>query len=412
MNSLTVVGLSFRSAPVELREKVAIGEADLGPSLQLLGHGIILSTCNRTEIYQLADSAHRGFPALQLLERRVQGDWLRSHLYQLAGLAAVRHLYAVAAGLDSMVLGEPQILGQVRAALEAAEREGTAGPVLSHLFRQAIRVGRRARAETFVGRHAVSISYAAVELARHVFGKLEGCRALVVGAGEMGELTVRTLADHGVGIVAVANRTLDHAADLAAKFGGRAVPLDRVVPALAASDIVISSTDAPGYVIGPEAVADALAQREDRPLFMIDIAVPRDVDPAVRTLPNVHLYDIDDLKALCNLNRRERMREVTRVEQIIESEAERLERWWRSRQAVPTIVALRDKAEQARREELAEALRKLRHLSAADRRVIDELTRAVVAKILHEPTVRLKNLADESEEETIQLVRSLYAIDE
>lgn len=410
---LTVVGLSFRSAPVELREKILIGEDELASALQALGHGVILSTCNRTEIYQATDTADRSLDALAFLERRFSGleAAFRPHLYELEGSRAVRHLYAVAAGLDSMVLGEPQILGQVRAALDAAEAAGTAGPVLSRVFRQAVRVGRRARAETFVGRHAVSISYAAVELARRVFGRLDGCRALVVGAGEMGELTARTLVDHGVGVVAVANRTLENASALAARFGGEAVALDRVVPSLAASDIVITSTDAPGYVIDRADVRSAIAGRDGRPLFLIDIAVPRDVDPAVRSLDRVFLYDIDDLKALCDLNREGRRREVNGVQQIIDGEAARFESWWKTRRVIPTVVALREHAEQARQEELSEALRKLRHLSDADQATVDALTRALVAKLLHRPTTWLKGAADGVDDEAIRLVRDLFGID-
>ncbi|HVC35049.1 MAG TPA: glutamyl-tRNA reductase [Chloroflexota bacterium] len=409
---LRVVGLSFRSAPVELREKVLIGETELGPALQKLGHGVILSTCNRTEIYQVADGDGTYPDAARFLEQRFDGaaDLIQPHLYEIEQGRAVRHLYAVAAGLDSMVLGEPQILGQVRAAVEAAEAAGTAAPVLSHVFRQAIRAGRRARGETFVGRHAVSISYAAVELARTVFGRLDGCRALVIGAGEMGELTVRTLVDHGVGVVAVANRTLAHADALATRFGGTAVLLEQLVPALVDSDIVISSTDAPGYVISSPDVERAVARRGGRPLFLVDIAVPRDVDPLVRALPNVFLYDIDDLKALCDLNREGRRAEVQQVRQIIDDEAQRFERWWRARQVVPTIVAVRQQAERARQAELAEALGKLSHLSDADRATVDDLTRALVAKLLHRPTVRLRELADAADDAAIRVVRSLYGL--
>jgi glutamyl-tRNA reductase len=406
---LTVVGLSFRSAPVELREKVIIEEAELESALRELGHGVILSTCNRTEIYQTSAHARHHLDAERFLTRRFAGpeDVLRSHLYRLEDRRAVRHLFAVAAGLDSMVLGEPQILGQVRAALGAAEAAGTAGPVLAHLFRQAVRVGRRARSETFVGRHAVSISSAAVELARRVFGRLDGCRALVVGAGEMGGLTVRTLVDHGVGVVAVANRTLENANALAHLYGGEAVALERVIPSLASADIVITSTDAPGYVISQADVSQAVACRDGRPLFIIDIAVPRDVDPGVRALPGVVLYDIDDLKALCDLNREGRQREVESVQRIIDDELERFDAWWQSRRAVPTIVALREQAERARRAELAEAFGHLRHLSEADRATIDALTRAIVQKLLHHPTTRLKEMAGRSDD-SIRVARELF----
>ena len=409
---LTAVGLSFRSAPVELREQLAIGETELVSALGDLGHGVILSTCNRTEVYQAVGNVDRIRDAAHFLRQRfgeVETS-LRPHLYELEGERALRHLYSVAAGLDSMVLGEPQILGQVRSALEAAEAAGTADPLLSHAFRQAIRVGRRARAETFVGRHAVSVSFAAVELARQVFGDLDGCRALVVGAGEMGELTVRTLVDHGVGVVAVANRTLAHATALADRFGAEAVSLEGVVPSLATSDIVITSTDAPGYVFDRSELTSAMAAREGRPLFIIDIAVPRDVNPNVRGLDDVHLYDIDDLKALCDLNREGRQRETHRVQRIIDAEVDRFCDRWRARQAVPTIVALRDQAERARQAELAEALSKLRHLSDADRATVDALTRAIVAKLLHRPTIALKNAASQASDDALHLAREMFGL--
>jgi glutamyl-tRNA reductase len=402
---LTVVGLSHRTAPVELRERVAVSAEELTEALQDLGQGVILSTCNRTEVY-LPDGPAPGrrFFAGRLGPAAVDP----SALYQLSGEAAVRHLFAVAASLDSMVLGEAQILGQVRAALAAAEAQKTADPVLARAFREAIRVGKRARAETFVGRHAISVSFAAVELARSVFGRLDGCRALVVGAGEMGELTARTLAGHGVGVVAVANRTPAHAAGLAARFGGRALGLDELVPAMNDADIVISSTDAPSCVIGAAEVTAATAGRGDRPLFVIDIAVPRDVDPTVRDVPGVFLYDIDDLKSLCDHNRTQRQREVHRVQQIIDAETARFAAWWRSRQAVPTVVALRARAEQVRQEELAEALGKLRHLDAADRATVAALTRAIVNKLLHQPTVRLKARASATDDAPAQVLSDLF----
>jgi len=410
---LSVVGVNYRSAPVELREKIVISDQQLPAALETLGHGVILSTCNRIEVYQVSDA-----PALQsaadfLGERCANVDpEAHPHFYHLLGADAARHLYDVAAGLDSMVLGEPQILGQIRAALEAAEEAGTAGPVLSHVFRDGIRVGRRARAETFIGRHAVSISYAAVELAKNIFGKLQGCRALVVGAGEMGELTVKTLVDHGVGTVAVVNRTLENATALARRFDGEAASLDDLVTALEASDIVISSTDAPDYVIRQCDVQQAVRRREGRPLFMIDIAVPRDIDPAVRGLSDVFLYDIDDLQTLCEMNREQRRREAQRVRRIIEDETTRFARWWRSRQVIPTVVALRRQAEQARQEELAEAMAKLEHLSDVDQAVVADLSRAIVQKLLHQPTVRLKGLAGDelADGSTLDLAQALFGL--
>ena len=410
---LSVVGVNYRSAPVELREKIVVSDQELPAALETLGHGVILSTCNRIEVYQVSDAPALQSAADYLRERCADADpEAHPHIYHLLGADAARHLYDVAAGLDSMVLGEPQILGQIRTALEAAEEAGTAGAVLSHVFRDAIRVGRRARAETFIGHHAVSISYAAVELAKKVFGKLHGCRALVVGAGEMGELTVKTLVDHGVGSVAVVNRTLENAAALARRFDGAAASLDDLVTALEASDIVISSTDAPGYVIRQNDVQQAVQRRGGRPLFIIDIAVPRDVDPTSRALSGVFLYDIDDLQTLCEMNLEQRRREAQSVRRIIEDETARFARWWRTRQVIPTVMALRTRAEQARQEELAEALAKLEHLSEADQAIVADLSRAIVQKLLHQPTVRLKELAGDqlADGSTLDLAHALFGL--
>ncbi len=392
---LTVVGLNHLSAPIDVRERVAISDASLPDALRSLGQGVILSTCNRTEIYQTTDAPVDREAAAAFLGRRL-GLALpeaERYLYRLAGEAAVRHLYAVAAGLDSLVLGEAQILGQVRAALAAAESAGTASLVLRRAFGDALRVGRRARAETFIGRHATSVSYAAVELARSVFGRLAGRRAVVVGAGETGELTTRILVDHGVEVLAVANRTLDRARALASRFGADAVDLEALGGVLRHADLVISSTEAPHAVIACSVVQAALERRERFPLVLVDIAVPRDVDPAVRSLAGVVLYDIDDLKARCDHNRSQRQGEVQLVQQIIDEEAARFAAWLRAREVTPAIVALRNRAEQARQIELAEALGRLEHLDAADRKIVDDLTRALVNKLLHDPTVRLKELA-------------------
>jgi glutamyl-tRNA reductase len=407
---LSVVGLSHQSAPVELRERVAFADEELPGLLRALGHGVVLSTCNRTEIYRWADRESDPEPAERFLAQRlgVPDPDLSTHLYRLRDRAAVRHLFAVAAGLDSLVLGEAQILGQVRTALEAAEAAGTAGPVLSRIFQGALRAGRRARAQTFIGRHATSVSYAAVELARAHLGDLAECQALVVGAGEMGELTARTLARYGVGVVAVANRTFENAWALVGRVGGRAIGFEDLPAALREADIVITSTNAPGFVIDRPMVESALVSRGGRPLFVIDIAVPRDVDPEVGSIPGVRLYNIDDLRAQCDHNRERRRREIARVEAIIDAEVERTMAWLVARPAIPAIVALRDRAEEAREQELAEAMAKLRHLSAEDRAVVDQLTRALVRRLLHEPMLRLKALAASGDDEALRgLVKAL-----
>lgn len=402
---LTVVGVSFHQAPVELRELVAFQPANLESILRSLGNAVILATCNRTEIYQDLPDPGVPRPGRELLLERAGSHQakLADCLYALTGEAAVRHLCVVAAGLDSMVVGEAQILGQIREALDTATLAGTTTPLLVHAFHDALRVGRRARAETFIGRHAVSVSYAAVELARSVFGRLEGRQAVVVGAGETGELTARTLVDHGVTISAVANRTIEHARHLVSRFGGRAVGLDDLPRALIAADILVSATDAPGFVVTGEAIASAMEDRPDRPLFLVDIAVPRDVDPAAAELPNVFLYGIDDLKALCNANRDRRSREAHRVRAIIDDEVGRFLAWERARTVLPTVIALREHAEEIRRTELAEARTRLRQAilatgggnSASVDDIVEDLSRALVNKLLHDPTVRLRNHPDD-----------------
>ncbi|HEX5416920.1 MAG TPA: glutamyl-tRNA reductase, partial [Chloroflexota bacterium] len=289
-------------------------------------------------------------------------------------------------------------------ALDAAIRVASATPVLVHAFHDALRVGRRARSETFIGRHAVSVSYAAVELARGVFGRLQGCQAVVVGAGETGELTARTLVEHGVTISAVANRTLENAQRLATGFGGRAVGLGDLPSVLATADILVSATDAPGYVVTRSAVADATAARDARPLFLFDIAVPRDVDPRCAELPNVILYGIDDLRAHCDANQDRRSREATRVRAIVDDEVGRFLRWESTRAVLPTVIALRARADEIREAEVVEARARLRRALLAENggdpaqieAILDDLSRALVNKLLHDPTVRLKANPEEA----------------
>jgi len=397
--------VSYHQAPVELRELVAVSPASLDSTLRSLGNAVILTTCNRTEIYQDLPDPGATCPGREFLLERAdpRSGELADILYTRSGEAALRHLCLVSAGLDSMVIGEAQILGQIREALDAATQAGTTTPTLVHAFHDALRVGRRARAETFIGRHAVSVSYAAVELARGVFGHLAGRQAVVVGAGETGELTARTLVEHGVTISAVANRTVAHAQQLVSRFGGRAVGLDDLPKALVAADILISATDAPGFVVTREAIASATSVRPDRPLFLVDIAVPRDVDPACAELPNVFLYGIDDLKAHCNANRDRRSREAQRVRAIIDDEVGRFLAWERTRAVLPTVIALRDRAEEIRQTELAQARGRLRRAlqstngdaatSVDD--IVEDLSRALVNKLLHDPTVRLRVSSDD-----------------
>ena len=398
------LGLSHRTAPVAVRERLNYSPRALASALARLGcgHGagaadlvelVILSTCNRLEMYAAAsDEAAAYATLLDFLEetRGVPRAEFAEHLYRLAGAEAVTHLARVAAGLDSMILGEPQVLGQVAEALQAASTQGAAGPILSAAFRTALRAGKRARTETAISRNPATVSSMAVKLAETAAGGLAGRSVLIVGAGEMAELAAEALRARGVSHLSVVNRTLARAEQLAERWGARALTFERLGEALAEADIVLSSTDAPHFVISAGLARAALAQRPDRPLVFIDIAVPRDVDPEVRRLNNVHYFDIDDLAARLNGALSERQQEVPRVEAIVAEEIGAFQNWLRGLEVAPLIIGLRAKAEAIRRAEVEKALRRLPRLTEAERRQIETMTEALVSKLLHAPTQRLK----------------------
>jgi len=384
---IVLVGVSHHRAPVELRERAALsGEqaAELasvltGPS----GEAVCLSTCNRTELY-LADDAgvdaeRRAEAALLALEAD-----LGPALYRLHDEAAALHLFRVAAGLDSMVPGEGEILGQVRAAYEA----GATGPILDRLFRQALHAGRKARVETAIGESPASVSSAAAALAEQVFGDLRDRNVLVVGAGKVGDLAARNLISRGATIAWVANRSADRGAELAARFGGDAVGLDQIEQQLASADVVISSTSAPGWILERVQVERVLPARKGRPLFLIDLAVPRDLDPSIHELDGCYLYDIDDVQAVVAETLAGRRREAERAEAIVAAEAERFREWQASLDVVPAIASLRARAEEIRAAELDRA-----KLNESERRAAESVTTAVLNKLLHLPTIRMKEAA-------------------
>jgi len=385
--SVVLVGISHHQAPVELRERAALDArraADLAARLAgEQGEAVCLSTCNRTELY-LADESgeaaeRKAEAALLALESE-----LGPALYRLRDDAAALHLFRVAAGLDSMVPGEGEILGQVRAAHEA----GATGPILDRLFRQALHAGKKTRAQTAIGESPASVSSAAAALAEQVFGDLRGRSILVVGAGKVGEQAVRNLASRGATIAFVANRTMDRAADLAGRFGGEAIPLDRVDAELKTADVVLSSTSAPGWILTRDQVARVLPERKGRPLFLIDLAVPRDLDPAIHELDGCYLYDVDDLEAVVAETLAGRRREAERAEAIVAEEADRFREWRASLDVVPAIASLRARAEEIRAAELRRA-----KLSESERRAADSVTAAVLNKLLHLPTIRMKEAA-------------------
>lgn len=393
---LVLIGLNHRTAPLELRERVSFTGDEVGPALgdlrRLIGEAVLLSTCNRAEVYCVAPNPHEAWErVLGFLEGRggLPAQELRRHAYQKADAEVVRHLFRVAGGLDSMLLGESEVLGQVRRSMSAAAAAGSLGLALSRLFHGAIRAGRRVREETEVGRRALSVSTAGVQLASRVLGDLRGRRAALIGAGEAGRLVAKALRIVGVADLAIANRSPARAQALARNLGGRVVALEDLPALLEGADVIISATDAPEYVISREAVAQAVALRH-RPLFIFDLAVPRDVDPQVGELEGVRLFNIDHLSAIAEENLARRRQEAAKAEAIVEQEVARFLRWWDSREALPIVRQLHRRAEETRRRELERALRRLGDLPPQERRVLEAMTRSIVKRLLHDPTLALK----------------------
>jgi glutamyl-tRNA reductase len=389
---VTLVGVSHHGAAVELRERVALRHEEAKAVASQLaaaaGEAVCLSTCNRTELYVAYDESIAAEVAATsvLLEREPD---LANALYRLRDEAAALHLFRVAAGLDSLVPGEGEILGQVRAAFEA----GTTGAILDRLFRQALYAGRKARSQTAIGESPASVSAAAAALAQQVFGDLDGRRILLVGAGKVSEQAARNLISRGAEIAVVANRTLDRATELAERFGSAALPLERIEDELARADVVVSSTSSPDVVLRREQVERAHRARRGRPLFLIDLAVPRDLDPAINEVDGCYLYDIDDLEAVVAESLGARRREAAAAERIVAEEAEQFRTWQASLDVVPAIASLRARAEEIRQGELAKAEARLGDLSEAERRAVESVTAQIVNKLLHLPTIRMKEAA-------------------
>jgi glutamyl-tRNA reductase len=400
---LLLVGISHRTAPVELRERVDFHARGLNHALEaisaraVVGEAVILSTCNRAELYAACDDPARAQPELAAFLsdfHDLQPTDLAPHLYHVADLDAAGHLFRVAAGLDSLVVGEPQILGQVKEAHTAASETQVVGPVLNRLFHGSFAVGKRVRTETSLGAGAVSVSYAAAALARKIFGDLKGRNVLVVGAGEMGKLTAMHMKSHGAPHVTIVSRTMGHAARTAETIGGSAAPWDELGTQLEVSDIVITATGASAPVLTKADVDAVMRHRRDRPLFIVDIAVPRDVEPAAGEIEQVFLYNIDDLEATVRENLARRATEVARAENIVREELDKFAVWFRSRSAIPTIVALRQRFEAIRRTELERLEFKMSALPPEARARVDEITHLIVEKLLLTPTEQLKALGD------------------
>jgi glutamyl-tRNA reductase len=382
---LVLVGTSHHHAPVELRERVALDHEHASALAAQLGEAVCLSTCNRTELYVAADNVEAA--ELRAVEALIELEPKLEHaLYRLRDQAAALHLFRVAASLDSLVPGEGEILGQVRAAHES----GTPGQLLDRVFRQALHAGRKVRAQTAIGENAASVSSAAAALAEQVFGELDGCTILLIGAGKISEQAARTLMSRRARIAFVANRTLDSGSELAERFGAKAIPLEQIGELLAQADVVVSSTSASGYVLDAQTVERS---RRGRRLLFIDLAVPRDLDPAIHDLDGCYLYDIDDLEALVSETLAGRCGEAVRAEAIVATEAEKFHEWQASLEVVPAIASLRARAEEIREAELRKAEGLLGRLDDGERRAVESITAQIVNKLLHLPTVRMKQAA-------------------
>ncbi len=400
---LIVVGLNHKTAPVEVREKLSFPEHTIPESLEKLKSikairgCAILSTCNRTEVYGAVTDVEGGLNGIRefLAKRcRVQVSEIQNYLYNYTLFDVINHLFSVASGLDSMILGETQILGQVRTAYQMACECGATNGVLNTLFQRAVTVGKRVRTETDIDRNAVSISYAAVELAKQVFeNSIQGKSVLIVGAGKMSELTAKHLVANGVTTVMVSNRSYDRAVCLAQIFGGKAVKFDELFNYMESADIIISATAATHCIIKPEDIAPVMSKRNQRKMFIIDIAVPRDVDPGVGEIEGVCLYDIDDLKNVVDSNLSQREKEARKAEKIIKDEIDEFWKWLSSQFATPTVAALKQRGEEIKQKEITRAFNRLGNLTDREKKVISSMANSIVNQLLHDPVVQLKHYA-------------------
>jgi len=413
---LALVGLSHKTAPVEIRERLAFSNDALRSALTSLvdrravNEAMILSTCNRVEV--VAESPDDRLIRDFICEfHQVSHDSVSTHLYSYRNVDAIRHVFRVTASLDSMVIGEPQILGQVKEAFRIAMDAGTVGMHLSALMNRAFAVAKKVRSETGISQSAVSVSYAAVELARKIFGDLSGKTVMIIGASKMGELAAKHLRRAGASSVLVTNRTFERAVELAKVFEGAAVPFEHFTDHMAGADIVITSTGAPHFIIGSSLAEQVIHRRKNKPIFFIDIAVPRDIDPAVNQIDNAFLYDIDDLQQVIDANLKERLKEAMRAEQIVDDEVEAFCLKMQTRDVVPTIVQLRESLEKVRRDEIERNRRHLKDLSPEQQAAVDQITKSIVNKILHPPIEQLKQMAhDPQGADLAELIRKIFNV--
>jgi len=420
--SLVVVGLNHHTTTVDLLEQITVAKSGLPKALDdlagrpHLAEVVLLSTCNRTEVYVRTTRFHDGIEAVRNFLAEHSGialDELDERLYTFHDDAAVAHLFSVASGLDSMIIGEGQILGQVRTAWLSAEECGSTGSLISRAFRHAVEVGKRARTETGIARHAVSVSSAAVQVAADRLGSLEGRRVLLIGAGEVSEGMAVALAGAGVAEIVVANRSQARGRELAQRFGGRSVSLDEMLETLVTCDVLLTSTDAPGTLIERSEMEEVIRRRDGRALLVVDVAVPRDVDPGAGQVFGVTLLDIDDLKAIGEQSLETRRGEVGRVREIITEELERFRVETLAREIAPTITALRARADDIRASEIEQAQARLAELDPAAAALVEQITNSVVNKLLHEPTVRLKEASGTDQGDIyVDALVALFALDE
>jgi glutamyl-tRNA reductase len=421
VSELLTLGVSHKTAPLDLRERLSLTEGRAVGALHELtaSAGIheaaAISTCNRTELYLVvSDAVEAESTALGVLTRQaeIRPTELLGHLYSLRSGEAVHHLFQVTAGLDSMIVGEAEIQGQVKRAYELALVEGGTGPILNRLFRGALAAGGRVREETSIGEKGVSIPSVAVELARRTLGDLSERRVLVVGAGETAELVARALVAKGVATVFVANRHYDRAIGLAQNFGGEAVRFEELPEQLEAADIVVSATNSPHHIVERDELEQVMASRGGRPLLLVDIAVPRDIEPACREIAGVSLHDIDDVQQTVERNASGREAEAQRAEPILAAEQDRFERWLASLEVVPTIAALRERGDEVVRRVLAENEGRWESLGEEDRERLGAMAKAIVSRLLHEPTVRMKRSAGSDEAYAyVSALRELFGLD-
>ncbi|MFP3509657.1 glutamyl-tRNA reductase [Peribacillus sp. SIMBA_075] len=401
---ILAVGINYKTAPVEIREKLSFNEAELAEAMKALKNkksileNIIISTCNRTEIYAVGDQLHTSrYYIKEFLSEwfNIDKEEFSKYLYIYEGDGAAEHLFSVICGLNSMILGETQILGQVRTSYMLGQKDDTIGTVFNHLFKQAITLAKKAHSETDINTNAVSVSYAAVELAKKIFGGLNGKNVLILGAGKMGELAIQNLHSNGADSITVINRTFQKAVDLAERFNGTAKQLQELQCALVEADILITSTGSKDLLVTKEMMTFVNKLRKGRPIFMVDIAVPRDLDPTLAELENIFLYDIDDLEGIVQANIEERKKAAEKIELMIESEIVDFNQWINLLGVVPVISSLREKSLSIQQETMESIERKLPHLSERDKKVLNKHTKSIINQMLKDPILYAKELADE-----------------